>query len=162
VRNAGFTHSKRRCCEHPDRIYHKPSGFNYIHRRHYNAFYSYADSSSEQAMRAGFTDLGSVIARDITNMYLASAYSNDIVTLNVTRDIPLTIGGKGYKIELKNATKDHSASIDIVESGFTGYRVSTTLSSIHDPVNTRGIVYSGSGAINIRFKKNESRWLWIN
>jgi hypothetical protein len=124
-------------------------------------FYLYADSSSEQAMRAGFTDLGSVIARDITNMYLTSAYSKDIVTLNVTRNIPLTIGGKGYRIELKNASKDRFASIDIIESGFSGYRVSTTLNSINDPVNAIGVVYSGSGEINIRFKKNESRWLWI-
>jgi hypothetical protein len=125
-------------------------------------FYLYADSSSEQAARAGFTDLGSVIARDITNMYLTSAHSQENVSINVTRNIPLTIGGKGYRIELKNATKDRLASIDIIESGFTGCRVSTTLNSINDPVNATGVVYSGSGEINIRFKKNENRWLWIN
>ncbi len=125
------------------------------------AFYLYADSSSEQAMRVGFTDLGSVIARDISNMYLTSAHSKNIVTLNVTRNIPLTIGGKGYRIELKNATKDRLASIDIIESGFRGYRISTTLNSINDPINAFGVVYSGSGEINIRFKANESRWLWI-
>jgi hypothetical protein len=125
-------------------------------------FYLYADSSSEQAARAGFTDLGSVIARDITNMYLTSAHSQENVSINVTRNIPLTIGGKGYRIELINATKDRLASIDIIESGFTGCRVSTTLNSINDPVNATGVVYSGSGEINIRFEKNESRWLWIN
>jgi hypothetical protein len=126
------------------------------------AFYLYADSSSEKAIRAGFTDLGSVIARDITNMYLTSEYSQTNVSLNVTRNIPLTIGGKGYRIELINATQDHFASIDIIESGFTGCRVSTTLNSINDPVNATGVVYSGSGELKIRFKKNESRWLWIN
>jgi len=124
------------------------------------AFYLYTDYSSEQAMRAGFTDLGSVIARDITNMYLTSANSNDNITLNVTRNIPLTIGGKGYRIELKNATKDHFASIDIIESGFHGYRVSTTLNSINDPMNANGVVYSGSGEIKINLKNNER--LWIN
>ena len=111
-------------------------------------------------MRAGFTDLGSVIARDITNMYLTSAYSKDIVTLNVTRNIPLTLGGKGYRIELKNATHDRFASIDIIESGFTGYRVSTALNSINYPLIASGVVYSGSGELKIRFKKNER--LWIN
>ncbi len=126
-----------------------------------SAFYLYADSSSEQTMRVGFTDLGSVIARDISNMYLTSAYSKDIVDLNVTRNIPLTIGGKGYRIELKNANEHSPASIDIIESGFGGYRISTMLNSINDPVNAVGVVYSGSGEINIRFKKNESRWLWI-
>ncbi len=126
------------------------------------AFYLYEDSSSQQATRAGFTDLGSVIARDITNMYLTSENSKDIVTLNVTRNIPLTIGGKGYKIVLNPATQNSLASVDIIESGFSGYRVSTTLNSINDPVNAIGVIYSGSGEINIRFKKNESRWLWIN
>ncbi len=123
-------------------------------------FYLYTDSSSEQAMRAGFTDLGSVIARDITNMYLISQNSQNNLTLNVTRGIPLTIGGKGYRIELKNATQNRFASLDIVESGFYGYRVSTTLNSINYPMNASGVVYSGSGEINIRFKKNER--LWIN
>lgn len=118
-------------------------------------FCLYTDSSSEQAMRAGFTDLGSVIARDITNMYLISQNSQKNLTLNVTRSIPLTIGGKGYRIELKNATQDHSASIDIVESGFFGYRISTTLNSINYPMNTCGVVYSGSGEMKINLKKNE-------
>ncbi len=125
------------------------------------AFYLYADSSSEQAERAGFTDLGSVIARDVTNMYLTSEYSNDIVELNVMRDIPLTIGGKGYRIELKNATKDRLASVEIIENGFPGDRISTVLNSINNnSVNAAGVVYSGSGKINIRFKKNGG--LWIN
>lgn len=124
------------------------------------AFYLYADSSSKQTIRTGFTDLGSVIARDITNMYLTSEYSNDIVALNVKRDIPLTIGGKGYRIELKNASKDHPASVDIIDSGFPGYRVSTTLNSINNnSVNVNGIAYSGSGSINMTFKKNEGLWI---
>ena len=78
----------------------------------------------------------------------------------MTRNIPLTIGGKGYRIELKNATQDHFASIDIVESGFYGYRVSTMLNSINHPMSTSGAVYSGSGEMKINFKKNEG--LWIN
>jgi hypothetical protein len=126
------------------------------------AFYLYADSSSEQATRAGFTDLGSVIARDITNMYLTSEYSQENVSINVNRSIPLTIGGKGYRIKLNPATQDRFAYIDIIESGFNGYRVSTTLNSINVPVDATGVVYSGSGELKIRFKKNESRWLWIN
>ena len=122
-------------------------------------FYLYSDSSSEQAMRAGFTDLGSVIARDITNMYMTSINSKDNIILNLTHNIPLTIGGKGYRIELKNATQDRFASIDIIESGFGGYRVSTTLNSINYPMNASGIVYSGSGELNIKFKKNERVWI---
>lgn len=138
-------------------------------------FYLYTDSSSEQAMRAGFTDLGSVIARDITNMYLMSEKSHNInMTLNVTRTIPLTIGGKGYMIKLINDTqkpeKDNFTSVDIIESGFSGYRVSTKLNSIDDPRNfikydgrAIGVVYSGSGELNIRLEKNSSGTkIWIN
>ncbi len=129
------------------------------------AFYLYADSSSEKAMRVGFTDLGSVIARDITNMYLTSAYSRDAVTLNVTRNIPLTIGGKGYMIELKSASQTSLASINIKESGFNGYTVSTTLNSINitDPDRAKGVVYSGSGELKITLERsNGETSLWIN
>ncbi len=126
------------------------------------AFYLYAESSSQQAMIAGFTDLGSELARDITNMYLTSVNSQNNVTFNVTRNIPLTIGGKGYRIELKNATQKNLATVDIIESGFNGYRISTTLNSVNDPIKANGVVYSGSGEMNIRLKKNESMWLWIN
>ncbi len=127
------------------------------------AFYSYSDSSSQQATRTGFTDLGSEIARDITNMYLVSTYPKDNeINLTVTRNIPLTIGGKGYRIELNNASKDGMASIDIIESGFGSYRISTTLNSINYPVRANGVVYSGSGEIKIRLTKNSSETiLWI-
>ena len=119
-----------------------------------SAFYLYTDASSEQAMRVSYTDLGSQIARDITNMYLISENSQGNVSLKVTRNIPLTLGGKGYRIELKNATQDRMASIEISEGGFSGYKISTTLNSIRDPGNTSGVVYSGSGEINIRMMKN--------
>ncbi|MBE0521534.1 MAG: hypothetical protein IBX39_04620 [Candidatus Methanoperedenaceae archaeon] len=127
------------------------------------AFYLYADSSSQQAARAGFTDTGSEIARDITNMYLISANSKDNVSINVTRNIPLTIGGKGYSITLNPASQNSLASIDIKEGGFYGYTVRTTLNSIIDPVDAGGVVYSGSGELNIRLEKNTSGTsLWIN
>ena len=122
-----------------------------------SAFYLYTDTSSEKAMRIGYTDLGSQIARDITNMYLTSENSQGNVTLNITRNIPLTLGGKGYRIELKNATQDSMASIDIHEGSFSGYKISTTLNSIKDPGNTGGVVYSGSGEINIKLMKDISK-----
>lgn len=122
-----------------------------------SAFYLYTDASSEQAMRAGYTDLGSQIARDITNMYLISENSQGNVSLNVTRNIPLTLGGKGYRITLTDATNDSMASIDISEGSFSGYKTSTTLNSIKNPGNTNGVVYSGSGEINIRLAKNISK-----
>ena len=118
------------------------------------SFYLYTESSSEQAMRISYTDLGSQIARDITNMYLLSENSRGNVSLNVTRNIPLTLGGKGYRIELKNATANGMASIDISEGSFSGYRISTTINSIKNPGFAGGIVYSGSGEIDIILEKN--------
>ncbi len=122
-----------------------------------SAFYLYTDASSEQAMRVGYTDLGSLIARDITNMYLLSENSQGNVSLNVSRNIPLTMGGKGYRIELKNATQDSMALIDISEGSFSRYKISTMLNSRKDPGTTGGLVYSGSGEINIRLMKNISK-----
>src|SRR3990172_1917714 len=125
-------------------------------------FYLYTDASSEKAMRISFTDVGSQIARDIKNMYLISENSQENISLNVTRNIPLTLGGKGYRIELKNATQYRMASVEINEGGFAGYRISTKLNSINNPVNTSGVLYSGSGELNIMLIKNSSgKWLWI-
>jgi hypothetical protein len=121
-----------------------------------SAFYLYTDASSEQVMRVSYTDLGSQIARDITNMYLISQNSQENLSLNVTRNIPLTMGGKGYRIELINSTENSMASIDISEGSFSAYKISTTLNSIKNIGNTGGVVYSGSGEINIRLKKNHS------
>ena len=127
-----------------------------------SAFYLYTDASSEQAMRASYTDLGSQIARDITNMYLISKNSQGNLSLNVKRNIPLTMGGKGYRIELIS-TEDSMASIDISEGSFSGYNISTTLNSIKDVGSTGGVVYSGSGEINIGLEKNKNgvMSLWI-
>jgi hypothetical protein len=138
------------------------------------AFQLYADSSSQKSMRAGFADLGSQIARDITNMYLASAHSQNNFSFNVTRDIPLTIGGSGYSIKLNNASEHNQfcfentgrncsvASIDIKEERFFGYTASTTLNSIDFSINASGTVYSGSGTMNIWMQRNNSgTWIWI-
>ena len=122
-----------------------------------SAFYLYTDASSEQAMRVSYTDLGSQIARDITNMYLISENSQGNVSLTVKHNIPLKLGGKGYRIELKNATFDSMASIDISEGSFSGSKISTTLNSIKNPDDSGGVVYSGSGEINIRFNKSISK-----
>lgn len=129
------------------------------------AFYLRAEDSSQRAMRAGFADLGSEIARDITNMYLASEYSDNI-NLTVTHDIPLTIGGKGYSIELKNAgsTPDHIASVNINETGSPEYEIITWIDSIDSSSNvnvicsgTNGaVVYSGSGEIKINMTKKNT------
>ena len=138
------------------------------------AFHLYADSFSQKSTRVGFADLGSQIARDITNMYLASTHSQNNFSINVTRDIPLTIGGSGYSIKFNNAS-EHSqfcfentgrdcsvASIDIKEERFFGYTASTTLNSIDSSINASGIVYSGSGTMNIRMERNYSgTWRWI-
>ncbi len=127
-------------------------------------FYLYEDSSSQQTMRTGFTDLGSQIARDITNMYLTSENSpNYNIILNVKRDIPLTIGGKGYRIELKNGMQNSNstASVDIGE-GTSGYPVVTMLNAIDPNTDASGIVYSGSGELNITMMKNDSGvWVWL-
>ncbi len=135
------------------------------------AFQLYADSSSQKSVRAGFADLGSQIARDITNMYLASTQSQNNFSFNVTRDIPLTIGGSGYSICLENASQNSMASIDIKEDGFFAYTASTTLNSIEFNPNitidrgecsTENRVYSGSGTLSIGMQKNNSgTWIWI-
>ena len=136
------------------------------------AFNLYADSSSQKSVRAGFADLGNQIARDVTNMYLASTQSQNNFSLNVTRDIPLTIGGSGYSICLENASQNSMALIDIKEEGFFAYSASTTLNSIEFNTNLtagRGEcskpenrVYSGSGTLNIRMQKNYAGTLiWI-
>lgn len=129
------------------------------------AFYIYADSSSQQSMRTGFTDLGSQIARDITNMYIISANSKN-VNLTIKRDIPLTIGGRGYDVKIKNARNGGGsgsvASVEITDESFFGNRVSTNINSIDIGINASGIVYSGSGEINIRMIKNNTGvWLHI-
>jgi len=119
------------------------------------AFYLYADTSSRQTARAGFADLGSEIARDIMNMYLISSSSKDNVSLNVTRNIPLTIGGKGYSIKLNNALQNNLASINIDQSGFYGYTASITLNSINAPVSASGVVYRWFGGIKYKVKKGK-------
>ncbi len=129
------------------------------------AFYLRAEDASHQAMLIGFTDLGSGIARDRTNMYLTAENSNNI-TINVTRSIPLTIGGKGYVIQLNPPAPtnngNQTASINI-GSGVYGYNVTTQLNSIDSnacasPNNCAGIVYSGSGEININMIKINGIW----
>jgi hypothetical protein len=120
------------------------------------AFYSYSDSSSEQASRTGFTDLGSEIARDITNIFLTSEHSPNNVTLSIKRDIPLTMGGRGYSIELMNSSQTGGmASIHIKDGGFFSYPVNITLNSITEEVDftCAEVVYSGSGRINITMTK---------
>ncbi len=127
-------------------------------------FYLASDSSSKQAMRAGYTDLGSEIARDITNMYLSSAHLEDDVNINIERSIPLTIGGRGYSVLLKNAEPGGMASVEIEEGGLFGSRVSTVLTSIDSRVTIDSIrpVYSGSGELIIGMVKNSTgAWIWI-
>lgn len=125
------------------------------------AFYLRADASSQQAQRTEFIDMGSEIARDITNMYLTSVHSSDNNNISFTmkHDIPLTLGGKGYTIELKDPDPEGMASVIIKEGS---YEISTRLNSIDTQVNTRGIVYSGSGEITITMNKNSTEtWVWI-
>ncbi len=94
-------------------------------------------------------------------MYLTSENSDNI-TINVTRSVPLTIGGKGYVIKLlppsPSNNGNETASIDI-GAGVYGYDITTPLNSIDsdsnvfvDPNNCT--VYSGSGEININMNKN--------
>ncbi|CAG0949638.1 hypothetical protein METP3_00130 [Methanosarcinales archaeon] len=116
-------------------------------------FYQYADSSSQQSMRTGSADLGSEIARDITNMYLTTENSPNNINLSVTRDIPLTLGGRGYKIELNNNSATGRAAINIDDGSLFSYPTSTTLNSINSNDINRSIVYSGSGKINIIMSK---------
>ncbi len=123
------------------------------------AFYVRAEHSSQQAMYTEFSELGSEISRDITNMYITSAHTTNNITIYMERDIPLTLGGKGYSITLKNATSEGMASVNI-EGG--NYEVITMLNSIDTHVNATGLVYSGSGEMNIKMIKNNSgAWLWI-
>jgi len=123
------------------------------------AFYVRAEHSSQQAMYTEFSELGSEISRDITNMYITSAHSPNNISIYMERDIPLTLGGKGYGIILKNATSEGMASVNI-EGG--NYEVITMLNSIDTNVNAKGLVYSGSGEMNIKMiKNNTGTWLWI-
>ena len=125
------------------------------------AFYLRADASSQQAQRAEFTDMGSEIARDITNMYLSSAHSSNEnnISFTMTHDIPLTLGGKGYTIELEDSDADGMASVILKEGR---YEIGTRINAIDNQVNTSGIVYSGSGEITITMKKNSTEtWVWI-
>ncbi len=130
-----------------------------------SAFYLRAEDSSQQAMRVGFADLGSEIARDITNMYLTSEHSNNI-SFNVTRSVPITIGGKSYSIELKNASSKEVAYVDLKEAGYFTFEVITKISSIDSNSNVNVscdgvngiIVYGGSGEININMTKNNTGW----
>ena len=125
-------------------------------------FYLAEDSSSKQSMRTGYTDLGSEMARDITNMYLSSAHLEDDVNINIKRSIPLTIGGRGYSVLLKNAEPGGMASVEIAEGGLFGSRVNTVLNSIDSGVNASGLVQSGSGELNIGMVKNDTgAWIWI-
>ena len=131
------------------------------------AFYQFADSSSIKSMRIGSTDLGSQIARDITNMYITSEDSSNQVTLNVTREIPLTLGGRGYSIQLKNSSEPGGmASIDIKDGSFFSNSISTTTNSINTKevnISRSKVVYSGSGTIHIRMRKINAGTieLWI-
>ncbi len=128
------------------------------------AFFIFADSSAEESMRAGFTDLGSKITRDITNIDISNSNFNSNTTLVIERHIPLTIGGRGYSIELRNADNnlDGLASVVIKEAGFLGDEVSTTINSIDDSVNVSGKTYSSSGIMNLTVIKNQSgEWFRI-
>ncbi len=128
------------------------------------AFFLFVDSSAKQSMRAGYTDMGSEIARDITNVHLSNSNFNGNTTLLMERPIPLTIGGRGYSIELRNGSSnpDGLASVVIKESGFLGYKVFTKLNLIDADVNISGEVYSGSGLLNLTVIKNQSgEWIRI-
>ncbi len=128
------------------------------------AFFLFADSSAKQSIRAGYTDLGSEIARDITNIHISNSNFNRNTTLVMERSIPLTIGGRGYRIELRNggSNPDGLASIVIKGSGFLGYEVYTKLNLIDADVNISGEVYSGSGMLNLTVIKNQSgEWIRI-
>ncbi len=132
-----------------------------------SVFYLQYDSFSQQASMTGFTDIGSKIARDITNMYLTSENSQDDVALSITMDIPLTVGGKGYIIGLtKLSGTEDSAKIDIRDGSFFSHPVSVTLNSINTKevnISHSKIVYSGSGIMKIKMTKarNGTKELWI-
>ncbi len=118
------------------------------------AFYLRSEDVSHQAMQMGYTDLGSEIAREITNMYMVSESSQNI-GINVTRSIPLTIGGKSYHVALINTTP--MASIDIGGDVY-GYNVTTTLNSISNVSVCSNTVYSGKGQITINMTRNNGSW----
>ncbi len=124
------------------------------------AFYVRADASSQHSQRAEFTDLGNEIARDITNIYLTSLRSSDNnLSVIIKREIPLTIGGKGYAIELEKATSDNMAYVVLKEGNYKSIAI---LNSIDTHVNLTGIVYSGSGEMTIKMTKNSAGTLiWI-
>ncbi len=128
------------------------------------ASYLYVDSSSQKSMRIGFADLGSQIARDITNMYLTSENSPNGITLNVKRDIPLTIGGKGYRIELINASQNSNSTASVsIGEGVSGDQVVTMINAVDSSTVASGIVYSGSGEYNITLVKDISGVrVWLN
>jgi len=128
------------------------------------AFFNFADSSAEESMRAGFSELGSEIARDITNIDISNSNFESNSTLVIERPIPLTIGGSGYTIELRNAdiNSDGLASVVIKETGFIGDEVSTTINSIDAGVSVSGKTYSSSGIMNLTVVKNQTRqWFRI-
>lgn len=128
------------------------------------AFFIFTGSSAEQSMRAGFTDLGSEIARDITNIDISNSDFESNSILVIERPIPLTIGGSGYGIELRNAgiNPDGLASVVIKETGFFGDEVSTTINSIDSSINLSGKTYSSSGIMNLTVIKNETgEWFRI-
>lgn len=123
------------------------------------AFYLRAEHSSQQALYTEFTDLGSEIARDMTNMYITCEHTDNNISIYMERDIPLTLGGKGYSIILNDATPESMASVNIKGGK---YEISTMLNTIDTHVNATGAVYSGSGEMNIKMTKNNSgTWLWI-
>lgn len=125
-------------------------------------FYLKAEDSSHRDMRIGFTDLGSQISRDITNSQITVERSPNPpnISINIVRNIPITIGGKGYKIVL-NATSRNMATVNITDGDFSGNEVDTVINSV-DIDNIGGIVYSSSGKISIGLIKNNSgEWIWI-
>ena len=128
------------------------------------AFFLFTDSSAKQSIRAGYTDMGSEIARDITNIHISNLNFEKNTTLVMERTIPLTIGGRGYSIELRNAAynPDGLASIVIKEPGFSGYEVSTKLNLIDTHFTASGVVFSGSGILKLFVIKNQSgEWIEI-
>lgn len=129
-------------------------------------FYLKTEDSSHRAMRVGYTDLGSQIARDITNSHITAEHSSNPpnISINIVRNIPITMGGKGYKIDLSTTqrnTQRNMATVNITDGNFSGNEVDTIINSV-DIDNISGVVYSNSGKININLIKNNSgEWIWI-
>lgn len=121
-------------------------------------FYLRAEDLSQKALLTGYADLGNQITRDITNMYFNSVNSTAI---NITekRKIPLTIGGKPYKISLNN--QSNMVAINIVDAG-NSYNSNTLIESIGSndtSINinyTKCQLYSASGEINIDMNRSGS------